>query len=106
MASLFNHLVGQSEQDRRDGDLQRSRSLEIDDEIELGWLLDGKVSRFRAAKNLVDIVAAAPGSSPLCHLAHDFERPQLSYASGSASGDVSGNSLISRTSTFSPGRYR
>src|SRR3979409_1753427 len=28
------------------------------------------------------------------------------YASGIASGDVSGNSLISRTSTLSPGRYR
>ena len=34
--------------------------FKIDDEIELGWLLDEKVSRFRAAQNHIDIVAGAP----------------------------------------------
>jgi hypothetical protein len=109
-APSFDHVIGTGEHCSWDGKAKLLGSLKIDDEIELGWLLDGRVRRFRVAQTLVDIVTGATEtglrSSPLYHRVHDFGRPQLSYASGSASGDVSGNSLISRTSTFSPARYR
>jgi hypothetical protein len=57
---LFDHLVGAGEQAIRHGEAQRFRSREIDDEIELGWLLDRDLTRLGAMQNLVDIVGSAP----------------------------------------------
>jgi hypothetical protein len=39
-ARLLNHLVRADEQRLRDGDVERFGGLEVDDEIELGRLLD------------------------------------------------------------------
>jgi hypothetical protein len=47
--SLFDYLVGGGEQGRRHGEAQRLRGDEIDDKIELGWLLDRNVARLGAA---------------------------------------------------------
>ena len=56
----FDHLVG-AQQDRcRQLDADRLGGLEIDDEIELGRLLDPKVGRLRPAQNLVNVVGGAP----------------------------------------------
>src|SRR6202043_3501541 len=38
----------------------RACGLQIDDEIELGWLLDRNIARFRPTQNFVDVVGAAP----------------------------------------------
>src|SRR5260370_41130424 len=46
--SLFDHLVSGSEQRRRNSEAERLRSLEIDDQLEFGWLLDRQVARFRS----------------------------------------------------------
>jgi hypothetical protein len=36
---LFNDLVGNSEQIRRDGHAESSRGLQVDHQLEFGWLL-------------------------------------------------------------------
>src|SRR5260370_18563463 len=46
--SLFDHLVSGSEQRRWNGEAERLRCLEIDDQLEFGWLLDRQVARFRS----------------------------------------------------------
>jgi hypothetical protein len=55
-ALLFDHLVGAREQRRWHVEAKRLGGGQIDDEIELGRLLDRYVGRLRAAQNLVDIV--------------------------------------------------
>jgi len=48
---LLDHLVGAGEQMRRDGDAKRFGSGPVDDEIELGRLLDRQIRRLRPAQN-------------------------------------------------------
>jgi hypothetical protein len=57
-ASL-DHLVGTSEEGRRHFQAKRLGGLQIDDEIELGRLLDREVSGLCSAHNLVDIFGGA-----------------------------------------------
>lgn len=45
-ASLFDHHVGASKDWRWNGQTKRRGSLEIDDQLEAGWLLHRKVGRF------------------------------------------------------------
>jgi hypothetical protein len=42
--SLFEHLVGTREQQGRDGETQCLRSYQIHDKLELGRLIDKKIS--------------------------------------------------------------
>src|SRR5215510_5348603 len=51
--ALFNDLIRPQQQRRRDGEAERFGGLEVDDELELRWLLDGKTSRLRALQDLV-----------------------------------------------------
>ena len=52
---LFDHLVGERQNVRRDGDAERFGSLEIDDELVLGRLLNRQVARLGAFEDFVDI---------------------------------------------------
>jgi hypothetical protein len=52
--SLFDHLVGAREQRLGDREAERLGGRKVDDEIELGRLLDRNIRWLGAAKNLVD----------------------------------------------------
>jgi hypothetical protein len=54
----FDHLVGGREQRLRHIKAERLGGLEIDDEIELGWLYDRQVGRLFAFENPTDIDAS------------------------------------------------
>src|SRR5437588_6794741 len=59
-APLFDHVIGAREDRRGHVEPERLGSGQVDDEIELGWLLDRQVARLRSMQNLVDIVGRAP----------------------------------------------
>ncbi len=48
----------------RYGEAERLGGLEIDDEIEFGWLLDRQIARLCPAQNLIDIFGGARGTGP------------------------------------------
>jgi len=50
----FDYLVGAGEQRRWHGEAERLSSLEIDDQLELGRLLDRKIGRISTFQNLTD----------------------------------------------------
>src|SRR5450830_1931627 len=53
-ASLFNYLVGTGEQRGRHFEAKRFRGLEIDHQLEFGWLLDRQVFRLCALEDATD----------------------------------------------------
>ena len=57
---LLDHLVGAGEQRRRHFQANRLRHDQVNDEVELGRLLDRKIGGLRPPQNLVDQVAGAP----------------------------------------------
>ena len=54
----FDYLVGTSEQPRRNFEPDRLGGFEVDDQLELSWLLDRQFLRFCTSENLVDIVGS------------------------------------------------
>jgi hypothetical protein len=61
MAPLFDHLVGTAEQCNRYGEPDRLGGLEIDDQLEFGYLHDRQVAGLFPLKN------SAHAPSPLNH---------------------------------------
>src|SRR5262249_47165800 len=59
-SDLFDHLVGQVEEGRRNNQADRLSGLKVDHELELGWLLDWKIGRSRSFQDPVDIAGRAP----------------------------------------------
>src|SRR5262249_23760354 len=57
---LLNDLIGLAEQRLRDRQPERLRGLEVDDQLESRWLLDGQVAGFGALENLVHVGCSAP----------------------------------------------
>ena len=51
MLILFDHLVGDREHARRNYKTERLCGLEIDDQLEFGWLYDGELRRLRSGSN-------------------------------------------------------
>jgi hypothetical protein len=58
-APLFDDLVGAQQESFRDLQAQRFGGGQVDDEIELGRLLDRNVRGLRPTQNLVDEIGAA-----------------------------------------------
>jgi hypothetical protein len=54
---MNSRLVGDREQVRRNGKAERLGGLQVDDELEFGWLLDGQVVGLSAFENLADIIS-------------------------------------------------
>ena len=57
---LLDHLVRSQEQRLGNREAESLGSLEIDDQLELGGLLDGEVGGFGALEDLVDIEGGPP----------------------------------------------
>ena len=58
--SSLDHPVHTQQQRRRDGKTERLRRLQVDDQLELGGLLHGKIGRPRALEKLVDVMSGPP----------------------------------------------
>jgi len=52
--ALFDHLICPEKEWLRDGQPERPRGLEVDDQLESSRLLDGQICGLRAFENLVD----------------------------------------------------
>src|ERR1700680_3914116 len=57
-APSFDHLVGATQQRKRDGQAERLGSLEIDDQFDFGDLLNRQVGRLLALENAADVNAS------------------------------------------------
>src|SRR5215471_18382791 len=56
---LSNDFIRPRQYVRRNGEANLMRGFQIDDELELGWLLDRKIARLCAFQNLIDINRSA-----------------------------------------------
>ena len=49
-ANLFDHLVGAADQRQRNGEAERLGSLQVDDKLDFGGLLDRQIGRLLALR--------------------------------------------------------
>src|SRR5262245_37167414 len=60
----LDDLVSSGQDRLRDREAERLGGLEIDDQLELGGLLDGEIGGFCTFQDLVDVGCGAPGNVP------------------------------------------
>ena len=60
ISPLFDHLVGAGEQGWRHFEAKRLGSLEVDNQLEFGRLLDRKIGRLLTLENAIDIAGRPP----------------------------------------------
>src|SRR6476469_3583190 len=77
-AGLLDHLVGAAKHRGRYHKAKRGRGFEIDEEFQLGRLLDRQVARLGAPENLVDQACGAEIeiriTHPICHQSTDVDK--------------------------------
>jgi hypothetical protein len=56
----FDHLVGAGEKHWRHGKAECTRGLRVDDELELGRLLDRKIGGLLTLEDAIDVAGRAP----------------------------------------------
>src|SRR5438552_17054874 len=79
----LDQLVGASEERWRNGEAERLSGGQVDDEIEFGRLLDGKLGRVGALENLVNVASGSTSQvSEICPVGdesarcHKFSNPR------------------------------
>ena len=87
----LDHLIRPQQQRRRDRQAERLGGLEVDDQLELGRLLDGEVGGLRALEDLVHEVGGAP--VPFGQWSYD-KRPPASTSSCTA--NIVGSLVLSQ----------
>src|ERR1700747_501913 len=60
LAHSFDHLVGTQQYRGRNCDADRSRSPEIHDKFECGWLFDRQVGGLGASEYFIHVIGRAP----------------------------------------------
>src|ERR1700719_179027 len=58
--ALFDHLVGASEQLRRNGEAQRLGGLDVDDKLILRWRLHRQIARLLTSQDTAHVASSAP----------------------------------------------
>src|SRR5262249_62009102 len=58
-AASFDNLVSDCEQASWNGESEYPRGVEVDHQLEFGWLFDGQVAGIGALKNSVDVACGA-----------------------------------------------
>src|SRR5215469_16835659 len=53
--SLFNHLVSDAKQSRREAEAECLGGFEVDYQLEFGWLLDRQIGWLGAFENAIDV---------------------------------------------------
>src|SRR5215475_7606085 len=70
--SSFDHLIRSSQQRLRHGQAECPGGLEVDDQVELRWLLHGQVTGLGALEDLVDVARGAPEEvRQVCSIGHE-----------------------------------
>jgi hypothetical protein len=74
---LFDHLVGAGEKRRRNVKAKRLRGLNVDHQLELGWLLNGEIGGLCAFEDSRDVLGAelVPHTAEIGAVAHQPTRP-------------------------------
>ena len=73
--TLFDHLIGASEQARREFEIKCPRRFQIDSELELRWLFDRQIGGIRAFENSIDKIGRPPiDRENACTVGHQSAR--------------------------------